>query len=165
MSKLLFGLVLPIYLANANLPTRSHCEAICPDCDSPQCTCPKGACWPGRGLDDTPFTECECFAQLGFCKDGEKPEFKAGEKCPSCWPGENKACDCFAVLGFCDAQPSLVNLNLAAQAPALAKEDVATFSPATVAFLFMIAMVMFMTRVTRPRPSQALSQGLLDERV
>merc|ERR1712146_743495 len=35
-------------------------------------------------------------------KPGEKPVYKPGEECPSCWPGDNHACDCFAHIGFCD---------------------------------------------------------------
>jgi len=30
-------------------------------------------------------------------KEGEEPEYKEGEECPSCWPGDNKACMVFEV--------------------------------------------------------------------
>jgi len=37
-----------------------------------------------------------------MCKAGEKPVYKEGKECPSCWPPENHACDCFAAIGFCN---------------------------------------------------------------
>merc|ERR1719305_142513 len=83
------------------LPKESQCSKICPGCDAPTCKCPKDACWPGKGLNQTNDHTCECFASLGFCKDGEKPVYTPGKKCPSCWPSDNKACMCFAAIGFC----------------------------------------------------------------
>jgi hypothetical protein len=88
-------------ISAAELPTHSQCQKLCPQCKDPTCKC-DDACWPGSSLDDTPDKTCECFAQLGFCKDGEKPVYTPGKKCPSCWPAENKACDCFAAIGFCE---------------------------------------------------------------
>eukprot|EP00729_Bicosta_minor_P024645 gene24645-15431_t len=79
----------------AVLPKTSACSTICPGCTDPSCKCPAGACWPGTNLSHTPDHTCECFAELGFCKAGEKPVYTKGKKCPSCWPAENKACDCF----------------------------------------------------------------------
>merc|ERR1712146_788984 len=83
------------------LPEKSACDTLCPGCTEPTCKCPADACWPGKGLNETRDHTCECFAELGFCKDGEKPVYTPGKKCPSCWPAENKACDCFAAIGFC----------------------------------------------------------------
>ena len=83
------------------LPTESQCAKLCPGCDTVPCDCPKGACWPGKALNQTNDHTCECFALLGFCKAGEKPVYTPGEKCPTCWDPDNHACDCFASLGFC----------------------------------------------------------------
>eukprot|EP01047_Picozoa_sp_COSAG01_P013620 COSAG01_NODE_646_length_14556_cov_9.736806_3_plen_337_part_00 len=103
------------------LPTWSRCEfnstkgqfppgdppkSICPGCkDVANCTCPKGACWPGKNLAHTPDHTCDCFAKLSFCENGTQPVYAPGEECPSCWPPENKACMCFAAIGFCEAEP------------------------------------------------------------
>merc|ERR1712070_864139 len=62
----------------------------------------------GSGLNATSDHDCDCFATLGFCKDGEKPVYTPGQKCPSCWPKENKACYCFASIGFCEPPPHLL---------------------------------------------------------
>merc|ERR1711988_1147508 len=86
--------------SNRPLPTSSRCQKLCPNCKAPGCAC-NDSCWPGSGLDNTPDKTCNCFAQLGFCKDGEKPVYTPGKKCPSCWPSDNHACDCFASIGFC----------------------------------------------------------------
>jgi hypothetical protein len=103
------------------LPTWSRCEfnstkgqlppgdppkSICPGCNAPDCTCPKGACWPGKNLTHTPDHTCDCFAKLSFCEKGTQPVYTPGEVCPSCWPPENKACMCFAAIGFCEAVPA-----------------------------------------------------------
>merc|ERR1712216_953281 len=85
------------------LPEKSACDTLCPGCTEPTCKCPSDACWPGKALNETRDHTCECFAELGFCKEGEKPVYTPGKKCPTCWPKENKACMCFAALGFCDA--------------------------------------------------------------
>jgi|EP01046_Picozoa_sp_COSAG06_P035506 hypothetical protein len=84
------------------LPTSSICSSICPGCDSPTCKCDTG-CWPGQGFNATSDHTCDCFAQLGFCKAGQKPKFTPGQTCPDCWPPENKACMCVAAVGFCEA--------------------------------------------------------------
>ena len=94
--------VLPSAWAPTPLPTSSICQSICPGCDSLTCKCDTG-CWPGQGFNSTSDHTCDCFAQLGFCKSGEKPKFTPGKKCPSCWPSENKACMCVAAIGFCEA--------------------------------------------------------------
>jgi hypothetical protein len=103
------------------LPTWSRCEfnstkgqlppgdppkSICPGCNAPDCTCPKGACWPGKNLTHTPDHTCDCFAKLSFCEKGTQPVYTPGEVCPSCWPPENKACMCFAAIDFCEAVPA-----------------------------------------------------------
>jgi hypothetical protein len=103
------------------LPTWSRCEfnstkgqlppggppkSICPGCNALGCTCPKGACWPGKNLTHTPDHTCDCFAKLSFCEKGTQPVYTPGEVCPSCWPPENKACMCFAAIGFCEAVPA-----------------------------------------------------------
>jgi len=62
--------------------------------------------WTGAGLNATNDHTCECFAELGFCKEGEKPVYTPGKKCPSCWDPDNTACACFAAIGFCDAKPT-----------------------------------------------------------
>jgi len=90
----------------AKIPETSACSTICPHCTEPTCKCDEG-CWPGKGLNETRDHTCECFAQLGFCKAGEKPVYTPGKKCPSCWPAENKACDCFAAIGFCEPPAQL----------------------------------------------------------
>lgn len=87
------------------LPTNSRCQILCPNCTTVPCEC--DSCWPGRSLDTTPDKTCNCFAQLGFCNEGEKPVYTPGKECPSCWPSENKACDCFASIGFCEPPPVL----------------------------------------------------------
>jgi len=87
------------------LPETSRCAQLCPGCDEPTCKCPSSACWPGHGLNQTSDHNCDCFAQLGFCKAGEEPVYSPGKECPSCWPAENKACMCFAALGFCKDTP------------------------------------------------------------
>jgi len=89
------------------LPETSRCKQLCPGCNDPKCKCPKGACWPGHSLNQTSDHNCDCFAELGFCKAGEEPVYTPGKKCPSCWPAENKACMCFAALGFCKDTPLL----------------------------------------------------------
>merc|ERR1711907_812828 len=88
------------------LPTTSRCQKLCPECKDPTCKC-TDSCWPGSSLQDTPDKTCNCFAQLGFCKAGEKPVYTPGKECPSCWPPENKACMCFAAIGFCEPPKSL----------------------------------------------------------
>lgn len=93
-------------VAAAELPTHSRCQKLCPECADPTCKC-DDKCWPGSSLEDTPDPTCECFAQLGFCKVGEKPVYTPGKKCPTCWPEENKACMCFAAIGFCDPPKKL----------------------------------------------------------
>lgn len=93
-------------LFGRELPTSSRCQKLCPECKDPTCTC-NDSCWPGSSLDTTPDKTCNCFAQLGFCKDGEKPVYTPGKECPSCWPAENKACMCFAAIGFCEPPPKL----------------------------------------------------------
>ena len=49
--------------APAVLPTKSRCDTICPGCDSPTCTCPEKACWPGTGWYNTSDHNC-ASAQL-----------------------------------------------------------------------------------------------------
>merc|ERR1719424_358840 len=97
------------------LPVQSQCSTICPGCTDTTCKCPKGACWPGKGINATNDHTCECFAQLGFCKAGEKPKYTPGQKCPSCWPAENKACDCFAAIGFCEPPKKLPTTSACAK--------------------------------------------------
>ena len=98
-----------VAVASVKLPETSQCAKLCPDCKSPSCKC--DACWPGKDLATTPDQTCACFAQLDFCKDGEEPTQKDGDKCPSCWPADNHACDCFAAVGFCDAKPAPTELE------------------------------------------------------
>eukprot|EP00037_Helgoeca_nana_P032798 m.415403 g.415403 ORF g.415403 m.415403 type:complete len:280 (-) comp29618_c0_seq1:151-990(-) len=86
---------------SAKIPTHTICQKLCPDCTTPDCKC-DDACWPGQSLNNTSDRDCVCFAELGFCKAGEKPVYTPGKECPSCWPEENTACMCFAALGFCD---------------------------------------------------------------
>jgi len=105
------------------LPEHSYCSDVCPGCESPTCTCPQGACWPGLSVSDTPDPTCNCFAKLGFCKDGEEPVYKVGEECPSCWPGSNKACMCFAKLGFCGAEEAKAKADAKAAAEAKPQAD------------------------------------------
>jgi len=91
------------------LPTHSRCQKMCPQCkENPPapCKCDE-ACWPGQGVDNTIDETCNCFAQLGFCADGQEPIYQPGEKCPSCWPKNNTACACFAAVGFCEPPAKL----------------------------------------------------------
>lgn len=57
---------------------------------------------PGKNITQGPDHTCDCFAALGFCKEGETPVYKAPtDRCPTCWPKEDTSCMCFAALGFC----------------------------------------------------------------
>ena len=67
------------------IPTTSACSTICPGCDTnppAKCSCPEGACWPGKNITHSPDHTCDCFAKLGFCKSGQEPKYTPGVVCP-----------------------------------------------------------------------------------